>query len=640
MVQLPRLFEEIDRRPWATYGIALLLILLFLGTQIAAGRRLHYGLTQLGRAIAYQGERSGLRLDPRLVPFQESSTQSGSTPPGAGRTPRPRFKALEQVELDGITRGGFDALASTPLWRWGVVPDRFSPLRLFTYPFLHSGFVPLLLNLAFLLLCGPTLESDWGHRVQLGFWWVSGALGGAVFAVANLSLHAALVGSSGVVAALVTAFLCRHWGKRLRPFAVIHSARWSELSISAPGLAALWLLREAATPLVPDLVALPGMGSAVLWADAGGVLFAVCLLAAMRWGGLEERYLRRFSPRVTAVADSRAAAASLRSSQQPSPAERRWEQLLRQARGEENPADAWERLWETAVETGRTEEVALLLRARIRDAIHGADPLEAFEHWGRLHQHASHTALPLSLETRLAEALETAEHREQAREVLRSAVSRARPSTAPTTLARLLRLASGPERARVATLARAATTRSPELRAELALPSHGSPTLGDEPGQVFAVAPEPPCPSLPEPNGSFQPVPARPLTLGDNVITLELGTGVERSLHLSRVRALGAAAVEGDGTEPNLVLDLFLRMPKGDASEAKVVRLETHRFDPRILIPTETDFENAFHSIAGAVLTASGASWLLGENAHALRRYPSLEAYERDLVRVLRLGAP
>ncbi|MBE0617059.1 MAG: hypothetical protein IH608_03920 [Proteobacteria bacterium] len=119
-------------------------------------------------------------------------------------------------------------------------------------------------------------------------------------------------------------------------------------------------------------------------------------------------------------------------------------------------------------------------------------------------------------------------------------------------------------------------------------------------------------------------------------MSLEIG-GATRTLSLNRVKALAAVAVD-DAAEPNLLLDLLMEPPVGGGGVVKLLRVETHCFDPRRLVPTESEPEDAFLSLAGAVLSASGASWLLGEGAHQLRRYASVPAYERDLLTVLRLG--
>jgi hypothetical protein len=121
-------------------------------------------------------------------------------------------------------------------------------------------------------------------------------------------------------------------------------------------------------------------------------------------------------------------------------------------------------------------------------------------------------------------------------------------------------------------------------------------------------------------------------------LALQLPNGDRRNLDIRRIRAVGAAAVGGAGVEDSMILDLFLETGASSGRPVKAIRLDSHRIDPRRLIPAETDPRDAFLSLAGAVVAASGAVWLLGVAATRLNSYPTAADYERDLFRALGLG--
>jgi membrane associated rhomboid family serine protease len=77
------------------------------------------------------------------------------------------------------------------------------PWGVFTYMFIHGGFMHLALNMLVLFFFGPPLESRWGGREFLKFYVICG-LGGV--ALSFLFLPAAVVGASAAVYGLMLAF--------------------------------------------------------------------------------------------------------------------------------------------------------------------------------------------------------------------------------------------------------------------------------------------------------------------------------------------------------------------------------------------------------------------------------------------------
>ena len=92
------------------------------------------------------------------------------------------------------------------------IPDMpFRPWTLFTYMFLHAGFMHLLFNMIGLFFFGPRLEARLGSKGFLGLYFLSG-LGGAAFSFINFG--APVVGASAAVYGIVIGF-AMDWPREL-----------------------------------------------------------------------------------------------------------------------------------------------------------------------------------------------------------------------------------------------------------------------------------------------------------------------------------------------------------------------------------------------------------------------------------------
>ena len=110
----------------------------------------------------------------------------------------PAVVGLDQVDVLGVN-GAF-------------IPDiPFRPWTLFTYMFLHAGFMHLLFNMVGLFFFGPRLEARLGSRGFLGLYFLSG-LGGAAFTFINFG--APVVGASAAVYGIIIGF-AMYWPREL-----------------------------------------------------------------------------------------------------------------------------------------------------------------------------------------------------------------------------------------------------------------------------------------------------------------------------------------------------------------------------------------------------------------------------------------
>jgi len=81
--------------------------------------------------------------------------------------------------------------------------------QLFTYMFIHAGILHLLFNMLTLWMFGMSLETDWGTRRFLKYYFYCGLAAGVCVLVANLLVHEPFVptvGASGAIFGVLAAF--------------------------------------------------------------------------------------------------------------------------------------------------------------------------------------------------------------------------------------------------------------------------------------------------------------------------------------------------------------------------------------------------------------------------------------------------
>jgi membrane associated rhomboid family serine protease len=169
----------------------------------------------------------------------------------------------------GPANGIGDALA---------VPESFT---LVTYMFLHGDPFHLLGNMLFLWVFGDNVEDALGHLRFLAFYLACGIFAGLVhaFVVENwitTSSGVPLIGASGAVAGVITAYLMLHPHVRVWVLAF----RFIPLRISAMFALGAWILSQFV------MLALPNIGPVAWWAHIGGIVAGGVLVLFMRRPGV------------------------------------------------------------------------------------------------------------------------------------------------------------------------------------------------------------------------------------------------------------------------------------------------------------------------------------------------------------------
>jgi membrane associated rhomboid family serine protease len=628
-------------QPWVTYSVMILCAVVFLTTRFTARTRLGEATRLLEEAIEFHREHPYLELDPRLQEMlsaggaveTEGVTRARRKDHGSQRADL-KFVGLEQMELDGLTRAGFGAVEDTLHGWWGIVPGRFSVNSLVTYMFLHVGWLHLLVNLLVLYLIGPFLEEEWDPWFFAGFYVVAGLVAGMFFAIRYSGLEVPLVGASGATAGVIGACLVRYGKRKIRFGYWAGPNKQGTFSSPAWYILLVWLLRELVSLHLKDVVSPDVVGGwLAYWAHVPGFVFGAATALALRHFGWEARFLRPTGGGSRVL--NRAALERALANRQPAAGDDQvWLSLLEGARRAPDDTEAVEALWNVAVDTERTHEAAPALFRLIQNQIQHGEANEAYVNWRELREHAEGSRLPLGLETRLAELLAKQGLAEESADVTRSAGGRANPEMAASALVKLARLTEGEERDRLAEMALSHSGLTSELRKEIEVLVSTAASAGTEAAEPAGGGRRARARRQP----AMKVILSVPLAIQDGKIVLEMAKG-RRTLALKRVRSVAAASVaDADSRRPYHVMDLLLDSSPG-GPEPSTVRLETRRFDPRKLVPSERDEADAFLSLVGAVLAGSGATWLLGTDVSRLNTYDSLRAYESALMAVT-MGSP
>ena len=149
-------------------------------------------------------------------------------------------------------------------------------LTLISYMFVHANAEHILGNMLFLWIFGDDIEDALGHVRFLIFYVVCGIAGGVVFLLYDPHSALVLVGASGAISGVLTAFLM------LRPCAKIEVLAYIwPIGVHAMYFIGLWIalqLWNAASQSNDDVA---------YWDHVGGIVAGVALILVMRPSGLK-----------------------------------------------------------------------------------------------------------------------------------------------------------------------------------------------------------------------------------------------------------------------------------------------------------------------------------------------------------------
>lgn len=195
---------------------------------------------------------------------------------------------FETVRLDQVAIAGF-AIVPRELFDTSLLPlptesvgPRFPErLTLLTYMFFHGDILHLAGNMLFLWVFGDNVEDAMGHLKFLFFYLACGVFAGLVHAWIDPSSDIPLIGASGAVAGVISAYLVLH--PRVRVWVLALKA--IPLRISAFFALGIWIAIQVVMVVLARLNP-EAMGPVAWWAHIGGLIAGAVLVVFLRRPGV------------------------------------------------------------------------------------------------------------------------------------------------------------------------------------------------------------------------------------------------------------------------------------------------------------------------------------------------------------------
>ncbi|MDX2308733.1 MAG: rhomboid family intramembrane serine protease [Hyphomicrobium sp.] len=168
----------------------------------------------------------------------------------------------------GLISGGVDAVLQTV-----PVPEQ---LTLISYMFFHGDWLHLAGNMLFLWVFGDNVEDAMGHVKFLLFYLLCGVFAALTHAAVVPDSANPLIGASGAVAGVISAYLMLH--PRVRVWVI--AFKFIPLRITAAVALGLWILIQLL------MVMLPQMEPIAWWAHIGGLVAGAVLIVVLRDRGV------------------------------------------------------------------------------------------------------------------------------------------------------------------------------------------------------------------------------------------------------------------------------------------------------------------------------------------------------------------
>jgi membrane associated rhomboid family serine protease len=158
----------------------------------------------------------------------------------------------------------------------GAVPGALpAPLTLITSMFLHANFMHVFGNMIFLFVFGDDIEEALGSWRFLLFYFACGLVAALAFVLSDPGSHANLIGASGAVAGVISAYLL------YRPCAKVYCL----LDIIPLRLRAYWIIGFWVLWQIIQVANSESDGVAY-WAHIGGLIAGAVLFVVLRPAGV------------------------------------------------------------------------------------------------------------------------------------------------------------------------------------------------------------------------------------------------------------------------------------------------------------------------------------------------------------------
>lgn len=164
------------------------------------------------------------------------------------------------------------------LLTYGLVPAWFEWRSLLLAPFLHAGWLTLLVNMMFLWIFAGTVEDRLGHLRFAAFYLLCGAAAGLGEVAASPSSGVPIVGAGGAIAGVMGAYFVLFPGSRVLTL-VPSPSLFDLIEIPALYFLAIWIVLQLVTGI--GTVGHAG-GQLPLWGQVAGFATGAALVLVLR----------------------------------------------------------------------------------------------------------------------------------------------------------------------------------------------------------------------------------------------------------------------------------------------------------------------------------------------------------------------
>lgn len=658
------------RVPWVTGAVILVCLGLYLGTDHELVEEGPLPAELLAEAADYWREHAYLQVEPELMievgrdvpPDQRRKLLQDLRYDSYQRWPdNEEMRNAQQEVMDFLTARALghteaEQGEANSYTRWGLVPAKPRLSAFFTHPFMHTSWLHLAANLLILFLAGAALEERVGAGLLVPLLALAALTSGAVSLLASPGSTLPLLGSAGVVAAVVGATLAHYRLHSIRCLYLVaigpEGAIRGSFRVPALALLPLWLVSAIGQTWLPGLEA-----QSLHAGQAAGLAFgAVATLLMTRihvaerlslgWlrAAWQQRAIARKERRATQSAKNPVA-----QEQEEGPlGDRDDSELGRlQAAAQSDPGNpqAVRAFWEATVASQQAEDAAPDMLRLVYRLVSRGEEDEAARTWIEVTSAVPSALAFPTLLVRLVPALIRSEEREQAIKALQQAVD---PRNRGLTLQNAL-LAVQHAKELDPTLAECVARRTLELpdvpldqRAALqelidgakSAPGSQAPTPKDAPRRTAKVDS-----SLSGPRFSgVKIVEGMAARLGENGLFLQVTDERMIELKYARIEALASAmVVRCLGQSPEVVIDLALNWSHVGDEALRIVRLRTDGFDPASLLGEDVSVEEAYRLLLDKLFDLTAAVPLPDEESargRPMRVFSDLETYQREVLEV------
>jgi len=177
---------------------------------------------------------------------------------------------LFEFSLDDYSRNAFIDL-------YGLIPERFSLVNVFTSMFLHGGWLHVLGNMWFLWIFGDNIEDIMGHWKFLGFYLLCGVAAALAQVALNPVSRVPMVGASGAIAGVMGAYMVKFPRARIETVIFIFFFL-TRVDVPAWAMLIYWFATQLFSGVGSIGVTQASQGGTAFFAHVGGFIAGIVLV--------------------------------------------------------------------------------------------------------------------------------------------------------------------------------------------------------------------------------------------------------------------------------------------------------------------------------------------------------------------------